>query len=71
MGKFFPSSTWHSVHISIMLLVSLGKKGFLSLRGKQFKPLGGKVFQKNLLWEDPEGSGREGGGRGDRHGEYM
>ena len=22
-------------------------------------------------WEDPEGSGREGGGRGDRDGEYM
>ena len=22
-------------------------------------------------WEDPEGSGRKGGGRGDRDGEYM
>ena len=22
-------------------------------------------------WEDPEGSGREGGGRGDQDGEYM
>ena len=22
-------------------------------------------------WEDPEGSGREGGGRGDRDGEHM
>ena len=22
-------------------------------------------------WEDPEGLGREGGGRGDRDGEYM
>ena len=22
-------------------------------------------------WEDPEGSGRDGGGRGDRDGEYM
>ena len=22
-------------------------------------------------WEDPEGAGREGGGRGDRDGEYM
>ena len=22
-------------------------------------------------WEDPEGSGREGGGRGDRDGEYI
>ena len=22
-------------------------------------------------WEDPEGAGREGGGRGDQHGEYM
>ena len=22
-------------------------------------------------WEDPEGSGGEGGGRGDRDGEYM
>ena len=26
---------------------------------------------KVLHWEDPEGSGREGGGRGDRDGEYM
>ena len=24
-----------------------------------------------LHWEDPEGSRREGGGRGDRDGEYM
>ena len=24
-----------------------------------------------LIWEDPEGSGGEGGGRGDRDGEYM
>ena len=24
-----------------------------------------------VRWEDPEGSGREGGGRGDRDGEYM
>ena len=22
-------------------------------------------------WEDPEGSGRDGGGRGDKDGEYM
>ena len=29
-------------------------------------------FKKGLVhWEDPEGSGREGGGRGDRDGEYM
>ena len=26
---------------------------------------------KNLHWEDPEGSGGEGGGRGDWDGEYM
>ena len=25
----------------------------------------------HLHWEDPEGSGGEGGGRGDRDGEYM
>ena len=24
-----------------------------------------------VYWEDPEGSGREGGGRGDGDGEYM
>ena len=24
-----------------------------------------------MHWEEPEGSGREGGGRGDRDGEYM
>ena len=24
-----------------------------------------------VLWEDPEGSGREGGGRGDPDGKYM
>ena len=28
-------------------------------------------FEKTLMWEDPEGSGREGGGSGDRDGEYM
>ena len=30
------------------------------------------VFLGGLVhWEDPEGSGREGGGRGDQDGEYM
>ena len=30
-----------------------------------------KVFMINKNWEDPEGSGRERGGRGDQDGEYM
>ena len=34
-----------------------------------------KFIIKNLTnivhWEDPEGSGREGGGSGDQDGEYM
>ena len=28
-------------------------------------------FSDLVHWEDPEGSGGEGGGRGDRDGEYM
>ena len=28
-------------------------------------------YLKNYYREEPEGSGREGGGRGDRDGEYM
>ena len=31
-----------------------------------------KIYKQLLVhWEDPEGSGREGGGRGDWDGEYM
>ena len=30
-----------------------------------------QVFGPGVLWEDPEGLGGEGGGRGDRDGEYM
>ena len=47
-----------------------GKEGF-PLTLQDFKPL--KTYKRSDLvhWEDLEGAGREGGGRGDRDGEHM
>ena len=39
-----------------------------------YREVSGRLWggRKGLVhWEDPEGSGGEGGGRGDRDGEYM
>ena len=45
----------------------------ISSRVKQITSPGGSMRQVLGLvhWEDPEGSGGEGGGRGDRDGEHM
>ena len=57
-----------SAKISYLNIIHIGKQ---TLKRENYK-----IFLKfrntaSYNWEDPEGSGREGGGRGDRDGEYM
>ena len=45
--------------------------GFLLQSSKCVSNVQSCLKTTGLHWEDPEGSGGEGGGRGDRDGEYM
>ena len=58
-GGMFPENSIETCILSIVKqITSLGWMHETSAQGP-------------VHWEDPEGSGREGGGRGDRDGEHM
>ena len=54
--------------VSIYLLMDIWMGLHWWLRGKESTAT---QETQNMCWEDPEESGREGGGRGDQDGEYM
>ena len=52
----------------------LGRLNGLKIKGHMHPTWAGDLFHKRsdlVHWEDLKGSGGEGGGRGDRDGEYM
>ena len=57
-----------SINLAFILIVSLKLTNFECSHLRSIKQLNKKIV---VHWEDPEGSGGEGGGRGDRDGEYM
>ena len=68
MGILKTVKSQQSINLAFILIVSLKLNNFECIHLHSIKQLNKKIV---VHWEDPEGSGGEGGGRGDRNGEYM